>query len=269
MKKFLRVLAASIFMLPLVLTAQTSYNAQAGVSFFSVLPATATQTAGPVRLPTFSGTGILNITESGITGSPSGCEVILYYQGNNAATKSAAVATIAFTPSTGVQALAVSPSVAAGDNYVATYTCTATYPTAGFITVSFSPIAISVLPNTSGVGDPCLNAAVAKSSVAVSITSATTTQLVALSSGKTVYVCGFNASLGLSDVLTFEYGTGSACGTGTTALTGAYTSDAAVVAAPMALGGSGTVFAGIASNALCALTTGTGGIRGQLTYVQQ
>jgi hypothetical protein len=115
--------------------------------------------------------------------------------------------------------------------------------------------------------DPCQSPAVVKSSVAVNIASATTTQLVALSGTTKVYVCGFSASMmGTTPAITFEYGTGTTCGTGTTALTGAFAPTAGSV---LNIGQGGTAFAGIAGNALCALSGGTPSIQGVLTYVQQ
>jgi hypothetical protein len=248
---------------------QNAITQSRGVSLFNSTPATATATSAVAKLPTFSGYGTLTITGAGITGSPSGCTITLAYQGNNSTTAGATVATISFTPSTGVQTFNVVPSVPTGDNYVATLGGCSPYPTAGTITASFSPLTVVVAANLSGTSDPCQNSGILKSSAAVSITTATTTQLVALSAGKSVYVCGFTASLGLSDSIVFEYGTGSACGTGTTALTGAFTSDAAVIAAPATLGGEGTRMTAPSGNALCALTTGTGGIKGVVQYVQQ
>src|SRR5437879_5656570 len=70
--------------------------------------------------------------------------------------------------------------------------------------------------------DPCQSNGIAKSSIVLNITSATTTQLVALSAGKQIFVCGFNFTMvGTVQTLAFEYGTGASCGTGTTLLTGA------------------------------------------------
>ena len=68
MKKLIGVLAACLMALPLA--AQT-YTAQAGVTFFVQQSATATATSGAVRLPTYSGTGTLNIIGAGIVGSRS------------------------------------------------------------------------------------------------------------------------------------------------------------------------------------------------------
>jgi hypothetical protein len=118
--------------------------------------------------------------------------------------------------------------------------------------------------------DPCQSNGIAKSSVAISLASATTTQLVALAAGQSVYVCGYNfTETNVAQTLTFEYGTGASCGTGTTTLTGAFTSTTANTIVVGEYSG-GTVFAAPTGNALCALTTGASVvIGGTLTYVQQ
>jgi hypothetical protein len=257
MKKTLQFLAAVLLIAPAAF-AQTPSNANVayrGVSFFTGVPATATQTL-TAKLPNFSGSGVLTVTETGITGSPSACSITLKYQGNNAATAGAVVSTTSFTPSTGTQTFTITPVSPVGDSYVATYACT-TYPTAGLITAAFSPADTTSL-------DPCFVSP--KSTVSVSITTATTTQLVALAAGKTIYVCGFTATVGASSTIAFEYGTGSTCGTGTTALTGVFTPSTGAV---LSLIGEGTKIAPPVSNALCALTTGTGGIYGYLNYTIQ
>ena len=252
MKKLISILAAALLALPL--TAQ-NYSAQAGVSFFTGAPATVTQTVSS-RLPTFSGTGTLTITEAGITGSPSGCSVTLAYQGNNAPTVGAVVSTTSFTPSTGTQTFVITPSQLNGDNYVAVFACS-TYPTAGTITASFSPSqSVSV--------DPCFVSP--KSSASVAISTATTTSLVALAAGKSVYVCGFTATVGASSTVQLEYGTGAACVTTQTALTGVM---APATGGIIALNGDGTKVTAPAGNAVCAVSTGTGGINGTINYVQQ
>ncbi len=124
--------------------------------------------------------------------------------------------------------------------------------------------------------DPCAYAT--KSSVAINITTATTTSLVAASGTTTVYVCGFSLTISpagtTADTIQFEYGTGAACVTTQTVLTGTFgngdlTTAAAVT--PISYGGSGqTVFQSIASNAICAVSAGNAvSIQGVMTYVQQ
>ena len=261
MKKFLGILFA-LATLPTVMVAQT-YTAQSGVSLFTTQLATATATSSVVRLPTFSGAGNISITGSGITGSPSGCTIALAYEQNNATTATSAVATISFTPGNSVQQLAVTPTVPSGDNYVATYACSSTYPTAGYISVSFSPVQADVLTNVAGVGDPCKNPAAGTTSVAVSGVT-TLAQQVALSAGKQIYVCQFTASVGTTGTVQLEYGTGTNCGTGTTALTGAVNVAANT---PVSIGWGGAVVTTPASNALCLVASQAAA--GVISYVQQ
>src|SRR5665213_1541270 len=62
----------------------------------------------------------------------------------------------------------------------------------------------------------------ATASVPISVSTATTTQLVALAAGKAITVSAWDIIAAAADTVTLEYGTGSNCGSGTTALTGAY-----------------------------------------------
>ena len=265
MKKFaIAILAVISLFTALPSNAQTITNvANAGVSLFTGVSAKATSVSGAIRLPLTTGAGALNITESGITGSPSGCSIALAYQQNNATTAGSAVATISFTPATGVQQLAVNPTgVGTGDAYVATYACS-TYPTAGTISVSFSPAQVVVQAN---YGDPCKNPNVVTSSAAINITSATTTALVAPLTGKSVYVCQLSVTVaGASATVLLEYGTGATCGTGTTSLTGTF---AGGTNSLISMGWGGAIVATPASNALC-LVSGATGIQGVVSYVQQ
>ena len=265
MKKFTGVLAACLMALPFTLSAQ-NYTAQSGVSLLTGVTAAATHTSGAVRLPTFSGTGTLNITESGITGSPSGCTVALSYQQNNATVKTAAVATISFTPATGTQQIAVAPSTPSGDSYVAVYACSSTYPTAGLINISFSPAQTVTLSNTSGSGDPCQNPAVAKSSAVINVATAGEASLVALSTGKSIYVCGVvDGSNGTTPSLTLQAGTVAGCASGTTAISGTMVF---VTSTNINIGWGGTIATVPSGDVLCALTVGNAHA-GIVSYVQQ
>ena len=62
----------------------------------------------------------------------------------------------------------------------------------------------------------------ADNSVPINVSTATTTQLVPLASGKKIYVTTFNVVAAGTGNIMLDYGTGTNCGTGTTALTGAY-----------------------------------------------
>ncbi len=113
--------------------------------------------------------------------------------------------------------------------------------------------------------DPCQNPGVAKSSVAVTAGG----QLVALASGQKVYACQFAATLGgTNPTVTFQYGTGTNCGTGTTNLSGALAP--APNGTELVMGYSGSIFSTAASNALCISLGGTSPtVAGVLTFVQQ
>ena len=104
------------------------------------------------------------------------------------------------------------------------------------------------------------------SSVVYDAATSGSTQLVALSSGKTIYVCGFVLfSAGTTNVK-LNYGTGTACGTGTTALTPAFQFTAQTGAA---YGSSeGYVAKTAASNALCINSSAAVAVQALVTYAQ-
>lgn len=124
--------------------------------------------------------------------------------------------------------------------------------------------------------DPCASPDIAKSSKAISVTSAATTSLVAVSGSTTVYVCGYSFTIAPSatsaDTAAFEYGTGAAC-TSPTLLTGTYGNGDLTSAAPVThvtYGGAFTAFKSASSAGICILTAGTAvNVQGVLTYIQQ
>lgn len=106
----------------------------------------------------------------------------------------------------------------------------------------------------------------ADSSVAINVSTATTTQLVALSAGKRIYITSFDVIAAGTGNIGFVYGTGSSCGTGTTALTGTYN---LVAQAGIAIGtGLGSVLVVPAGNALCVTTSAAVGMAGSVSYAQ-
>lgn len=123
--------------------------------------------------------------------------------------------------------------------------------------------------------DPC-NYAV-KKSVAIAISSATTTRLVVGSPGLAIYVCGFQDvfTQGTAGTMQLEYGTGSACAGGLTAATGVYTNPTTVtvqntvVYPPSDMTGLFVPVDATTGNSLCALSTGTDVQAGVVTFVQQ
>lgn len=130
--------------------------------------------------------------------------------------------------------------------------------------------------NVIGTTDPCLNSSILKSSKAVSISSATTTSIVAVSGSTAVYICGGALTIAPSattaDTATLEYGTGASC-TSPTVLTGAFGAGDVTSAAPpivVHLNSFGTSMTVPASNGLCILSAGTAvSIQGFISYVQE
>lgn len=138
------------------------------------------------------------------------------------------------------------------------------------VTINVSPGS----PNPTAA-DPCLSNLYLKSSKSISVTSATTTQLVAPSSGVTVYVCGAVFSIAPSatsaDVASFTTGTGATCGTNTVTQTGTFGNGDLTSAAPpivISFPSDGTDFSGAPGAGLCIITAGTAvSVQGFLTYV--
>lgn len=104
------------------------------------------------------------------------------------------------------------------------------------------------------------------SSVVYDASTSGSTQLVALASGKTIYVCGFVIfSAGTANVK-LNYGTGTACATGTTALTPAFQLTAQTGASYG--NGEGIVLKTAASNALCINSSAAVAVQALVTYAQ-
>lgn len=119
-------------------------------------------------------------------------------------------------------------------------------------------------------GDVCQNPAYLKASVALNISTATTTELVASSVGKTVYVCSLNfTSGGTTPTYTFKTGTkvSTPCDTTPANLTGAL---APTSGTSLFLNPQGTMMQTISGGDLCVTTAGTNPVAvGFMTYVAQ
>lgn len=118
--------------------------------------------------------------------------------------------------------------------------------------------------------DPC-GSAYAKSYAFYDASTNGATQLVALSSGKTIYVCSysFTSSSTTANTLKLVYGTGTNCATGQTAMTPGYVLQAAASTGP--IGKVSPNSAGLqtaASNALCVLTNAAQPAQVEVSYVQ-
>jgi hypothetical protein len=128
--------------------------------------------------------------------------------------------------------------------------------------------------------DACAASNTQPLNVAVNISggSAATTQVIALSAGKQIFLCEWTLTIGstatTATTLLFEYGTGTNCATSPTALTGAMGSLTATAGpAIMLINGpySGSTFVTPAGKELCLVTTGPAAginIQGQITYKQ-
>lgn len=117
-------------------------------------------------------------------------------------------------------------------------------------------------PNTGN----CSPAIQASKSVAISIASSTTTQLVALATNQAIYITSFDFMGSSTNNVTLVYGTGSNCATGQVALTGAYP---LTTQAGLAKGnGLGPVLYIPKGNALCITTSDSGQLSGSVSYVQ-
>lgn len=106
----------------------------------------------------------------------------------------------------------------------------------------------------------------ASASVPIGISTATTTQLVALASGQVIHVTSWDVVAGGAGTFRLVYGTGTNCGTGTTNLTGAYP---LIANAGLSKGGGlGPILVVPAGNALCAVTSAAVTMDGSLSYTQ-
>ena len=120
--------------------------------------------------------------------------------------------------------------------------------------------------------DPCGSTQVAKSSATYAVSTATTTKVVEFSGTTKVYVCAFGVvnHTAAAGGVTFLYGTQTttACDTGATNLTGAMDLPS-TIGGSLIVGTGNTVFSGASAKALCITNTGTSGLNGWVTYVQQ
>jgi hypothetical protein len=111
------------------------------------------------------------------------------------------------------------------------------------------------------------NDATLTTSVAISSTALNgNAELVALTSNQTIYLCGFSWMVSATANVRLVYGTGTACATGETAITGAYPM---VANQGIAVGSAGAIVAkGAVSNAVCIETSAAADVRGLLTYAK-
>jgi hypothetical protein len=131
------------------------------------------------------------------------------------------------------------------------------------VTASVSPATPFMFPT---VADPCL--VMRKFEQPINIVAAGNSQLVALTSGRSIYLCGYSFTLiGASQTMAFASGTAGSCSAVSNATGGM--GDGTVAALAVTIDSSGTVYTVLpVSQPLCAVTTGTTvNIQGHLYYV--
>lgn len=105
-----------------------------------------------------------------------------------------------------------------------------------------------------------------QASVAINISTATTTKLITGIASRWIYITSFNIIAGGTGNIQLVYGTGSNCGTGQTILTGAYNLTAQ---AGLVLGtGSAPVLVVPTGNDVCAITSAAVQMSGSVAYAQ-
>lgn len=116
------------------------------------------------------------------------------------------------------------------------------------------------------VDNPCADDSLV-TTVAIDTASSGNVQLVALTSGQTIFVCGYDVIVDSAVDFQFIYGTGSACATGETDITGpmGFAANGGVVRS----NGGSVQFKTAASNALCLELSGAVQTSGYVSYVKQ
>jgi hypothetical protein len=113
---------------------------------------------------------------------------------------------------------------------------------------------------------------VCSQSAVLQMTTATTTQMVALVAGESVRICSYaiqGSTTSTATTLKLVYGTGTNCATGTTALTPAWNMPASSTALPSTHGhGVGQLFQTPAGDALCATNSAAGTVNILVNYAQ-
>jgi len=107
---------------------------------------------------------------------------------------------------------------------------------------------------------------VCPSSAVVNVTNGTTAQLVALTAAQTIRVCSIVLTSTAATTATLSYGTGTTCGTGNAALTGAMALGASTAPLTISLGADGALRTA-SGNALC-LAAGATSVTGFITYAK-
>lgn len=109
-----------------------------------------------------------------------------------------------------------------------------------------------------------VNVPATMASVAITISTATTTRLVTGATGKTIYITSLIVVAGGTGNIQFVSGTGATCGTGQTNVTG---NIALTAQTGFTIGtGNGVVLVLVQGDSLCAVTSQAVGMPGSLSY---
>jgi hypothetical protein len=131
---------------------------------------------------------------------------------------------------------------------------------------------LASIAGTATVADPC--ATVAKTYTPISITSATTTRIVAPTSAKKTYVCHIFAVSAIANNIAVVEGTGGTCAAATAGVVGGTTAANGInlsANSGWAVGnGAAAVWATAGTNVdLCLITSAAGPLAGTVAWVQQ
>lgn len=118
---------------------------------------------------------------------------------------------------------------------------------------------------TSGAGDPCSDHT-RISSAAIDTSTSGNVEIVALNGSDLIYVCGYSVVAGAATSVQFIRGTGTACATGETDLTGpwSFAANGGITQANTGV----PQFVVAAGNALCIENSGANAVQGHVTYVR-
>lgn len=119
-------------------------------------------------------------------------------------------------------------------------------------------------------GDPCINPAFTKTTIAVQAPTASTAYaIIPKTIGKTIYICGLTGSIsGTTPTMQIKTGTKTTteCDTDATALTGVMASAAGELVFMM---GSGSIMTGNTGSDVCIFTGATSAFQGTVSYIKR
>ena len=228
------------------------------VNFFNI-SATVNQNDSNVPTPFGSSAGTLYFQYN--TSTPTGTPTLSVACSTLGVTASTFVTSFTPAATTALQVFQIPDQACPLISIQFTSTGTGTTLTAEYV---FAPPGLSNHAST----DPCSAGTFQKTTAAISAAAGATTQIIAGSTGKSIYVCGYQMSqVATAGTLQWVYGTGASCGTGTTNLSGAM---GVTASQPITYGtGEATVFKVPMGNALCLTTSGAGGTAsGIITLIQ-